>query len=88
MSSLIKGALENIETLRNKEDGLSGIPSGFTNLDRITSGWQKSDLIICAARPGMGKTAFALTMTRNIAINHNNPIGFFLSRNVIRTISK
>ena len=51
MSSLIKGALENIEILRNKEDGLSGIASGFTNLDRVTSGWQKSDLIICAARP-------------------------------------
>ena len=42
MSLLIKGALENIEILRNKEDGLSGIPSGFTNLDRVTSGWQKS----------------------------------------------
>ena len=77
MSLLIKGALENIETLRNKEDGLSGIPSGFTSLDRVTSGWQNSDLIICAARPGMGKTALALSMTRNIAIEHNVPIGFF-----------
>ena len=43
MSVLIKGALENIEILRNKEDTLSGIPSGFINLDRVTSGWQKSD---------------------------------------------
>jgi len=77
MSSLIKGALEDIESLREKEDGLSGVPSGFTNLDRVTSGWQKSDLIICAARPGMGKTAFALTMARNIAIDHKTPIGFF-----------
>ena len=77
MSTLIKGALENIETLRNKEDGLSGIPSGFTNLDRVTSGWQQSDLVICAARPGMGKTAFALTMAINIAVEHNTPIGFF-----------
>ena len=77
MSTLIKGALENIETLRNKEDGLSGIPSGFTNLDRVTSGWQQSDLVICAARPGMGKTAFALTMARNIAVEHNTPIGLF-----------
>ena len=77
MSSLIKNALDDIETLRKKEDGLSGIPSGFTNLDRVTSGWQKSDLIICAARPGMGKTAFALTMARNIAVDHKNPIGFF-----------
>ena len=77
MSSLIKGALENIEILRTKEDGLSGIPSGFTNLDRVTSGWQNSDLVICAARPGMGKTALALTMTRNIAVDHKTPIGFF-----------
>ena len=77
MSSLIKGALENIETLRNKEDGLSGIPTGFTNLDRVTSGWQNSDLVICAARPGMGKTALALTMARNIAVDHDTPIGFF-----------
>ena len=77
MSSLIKGALENIETLRNKEDSLSGIATGFTNLDRVTSGWQNSDLIICAARPGMGKTALDLTMARNIAVDHETPIGFF-----------
>lgn len=77
MSSLIKGALENIEILRNKEDGLSGVPSGFINVDRVTSGWQQSDLVIVAARPGMGKTAFALTMARNIAVDHNTPIGFF-----------
>ncbi len=77
MSTLIKGALKNIETLRNKEDGLSGVPSGFSNLDRVTSGFQKSDLVICAARPGMGKTAFALTMARNIAVDHNTAIGFF-----------
>ncbi len=77
MSTLIKGALVNIEHLRNKEDGLSGVPSGFTNLDRITSGWQSSDLIIVAARPGMGKTAFALSMARNIAVQHEIPIGFF-----------
>ncbi len=77
MSTLIKGALDNIEVLRQKEDGLSGVPSGFTKLDRVTSGWQKSDLIIVAARPGMGKTAFALSMARNIAINHETPIGFF-----------
>ena len=77
MSTLIKGALKNIETLRNKEDGLSGVASGFSNLDRVTSGFQKSDLVICAARPGMGKTAFALTMARNIAVDHNTAIGFF-----------
>ena len=77
MSELISSAIHNIEELRNKEDGLSGVPSGFSRLDRVTSGWQKSDLVIIAARPGMGKTALALTMCRNIAINHNTPIGIF-----------
>ena len=77
MSTLIKGALVNIDILRNKEDSLSGVPSGFTSLDRITSGWQKSDLIIIAARPGMGKTALALSMARNIAIDHSTPTGLF-----------
>ena len=77
MSVLISNAISNIEELQNKEDGLSGVPSGFSKLDRITSGWQKSDLVIVAARPGMGKTAFALTMCRNVAINHSMPIGIF-----------
>ena len=77
MSILIKGALDNIEVLRQKEDGLSGVPSGFSKLDRVTSGWQNSDLVIVAARPGMGKTAFALSMARNIAISHEKAIGFF-----------
>ena len=68
---------KNIEELKNKEDGVSGVPSGFSKLDKITSGWQKSDLIICAARPGMGKTAFALTMARNIAVEHNIGVAVF-----------
>ena len=77
MSELISSAINNIEELKNKEDGLSGVPSGFSRLDRVTSGWQKSDLVIIASRPGMGKTALALTMCRNIAINHKTPIGIF-----------
>ena len=77
MSELISSAINNIEELKNKEDGLSGVPSGFSRLDRVTSGWQKSDLIIIASRPGMGKTALALTMCRNIAINHKIPVGIF-----------
>ena len=48
MSDLIKISLKNIEDLKNKEEGLSGVPSGFSKLDKVTSGWQKSDLIICA----------------------------------------
>ncbi|MFA9372423.1 MAG: replicative DNA helicase [Labilibaculum antarcticum] len=60
-----------------RTDGLSGVPSGFTALDRITSGWQKSDLVIIAARPSMGKTAFVLSMARNMAVDHKAPIAIF-----------
>jgi len=56
---------------------LRGVPSGYTDLDRITQGWQKSDLIILAARPSMGKTAFALNLARNAAVDFNKPIAFF-----------
>ncbi len=74
--SLVIQAKKKIEDISNKE-GLSGIPSGFTKLDRLTSGWQDSDLVIVAARPGMGKTAFTLSMARNIAVNLNIPVAFF-----------
>ena len=77
MSDLINVALQNIENLKNQEEGLSGIPSGFPKLDIITSGWQKSDLIIVAARPGMGKTAFALSMARNVAVENNIGVAVF-----------
>ena len=60
-----------------RNDGLSGIASGFTELDKITSGWQNSDLVILAARPAMGKTAFALSMVKNIAVDSKTPVAFF-----------
>ncbi len=74
---LVKEAIHQIEEASKREDHLSGVPSGFTKLDRLTSGWQRSDLIIIAARPSMGKTAFALSMARNIAVEHKRPIAFF-----------
>ena len=74
--SLVIQAKKKIEAISNK-DGLSGIPSGFDKIDKLTSGWQESDLIIIAARPGMGKTALTLSMARNIAVNQNIPVGFF-----------
>ena len=74
--SLVMQAKKRIEEISNKE-GLSGIPSGFTDLDKLTSGWQPSDLVIIAARPGMGKTALTLTMARNIAVEQNVPVAFF-----------
>ncbi|MEJ6793474.1 MAG: replicative DNA helicase [Flavobacteriales bacterium] len=77
MSSLIREALVQIEEIKNKDDGLSGVPSGFAELDRVTSGWQKSDLVILAARPGMGKTAFVLSMARNTAVQFKKPVAVF-----------
>jgi len=74
--SLVIQAKKKIEEISNKE-GMSGIPTGFTKVDRLTSGWQPSDLIIIAARPGMGKTALTLTMARNIAVDSNIPVAFF-----------
>jgi replicative DNA helicase len=74
--SLVIQAKKKIQDIANKE-GLSGIPSGFDKLDKLTSGWQPSDLIIVAARPGMGKTALTLSMARNIAVNANIPVAFF-----------
>ncbi|MCM5661459.1 replicative DNA helicase [Galbibacter mesophilus] len=74
--SLVIQAKKKIEEISNKE-GLSGIPSGFDKLDKLTSGWQPSDLIIVAARPGMGKTALTLSMARNMAVNSNIPVAFF-----------
>ena len=73
---LVIQAKKKIEEISNKE-GLSGIPTGFDKVDKLTSGWQPSDLIIIAARPGMGKTALTLTMARNIAVDQNIPVAFF-----------
>ncbi len=74
--SLISQAKKKIEEIANKE-GLSGIPSGFDKLDKLTSGWQSSDLIIIAARPGMGKTAFVLSMARNMAVKYKQGVAVF-----------
>lgn len=77
MSSLLNQAIQEIEDRKNKEDGLTGVPSGFTALDRVTSGWQPSDLVIIAARPGMGKTAFVVSAIRNAAIEFKKPAAIF-----------
>ena len=74
--SLVIQAKKKIEEIANQE-GMSGVPSGFHAVDKLTSGWQNSDLIIVAARPGMGKTAFTLSMARNIAVDQNIPVAFF-----------
>ena len=77
VGSIINDAMREIEKNQNNAGGLSGVPSGFPTLDRITRGWQKSDLIILAARPSVGKTAFALNLARNAAVDHNMPVAVF-----------
>jgi len=77
MSNLLSKALSELEHIRNHQDNLTGVPSGFTDLDRVTGGWQKPDLIIVAARPGMGKTAFVLSIARNAAVDYAKPVAIF-----------
>ncbi|WP_010134826.1 replicative DNA helicase [Ochrovirga pacifica] len=74
--SLVRQALKKIEEMGGKE-GMSGLQTGFTKLDALTSGWQPSDLIIIAARPGMGKTAFVISMAKNMAIDFNSGVAIF-----------
>ncbi|MBA7586800.1 Replicative DNA helicase [subsurface metagenome] len=74
---LIQQAIHQIEEASKRKDSLSGVPSGYTKLDRLTLGWQKSDLIVIASRPSMGKTALALSMARNITVEHNKPVAIF-----------
>ncbi len=77
MKSVLRATIEDIDVKRKKKSFVTGIPSGFRMLDAITAGWQKSDLIIVAARPGMGKTAFMLSLLRNAAINYKLPVAMF-----------
>ncbi|WBX72673.1 replicative DNA helicase [Tenacibaculum pacificus] len=74
--SLVQQSINRIQEISGKE-GMSGLQTGFTKLDALTSGWQPSDLIIIAARPGMGKTAFVISMAKNMAIQFNNAVAIF-----------
>ena len=74
---VINSAMEQIEAAGKRESGLSGLQTGFYTLDKLTSGWQNSDLIIIAARPAMGKTAFVLSMAKNMAVDYNTPVAIF-----------
>lgn len=77
INTLVTDAISNIENINNRRNHLTGIPSGLVELDRITSGWQKEELIIIAARPAMGKTAFALSIARNAAIDFGKSVAIF-----------
>ena len=74
---IIVSAKDLMKKAAQQTEGLSGIHSGFHSLDKMTFGWQNSDLIIIAARPSMGKTAFALSMVKNMAVHYNTPVAFF-----------
>lgn len=74
---IINEAINKIQDAINRKSGLSGLATGYKELDRITSGWQNSDLIIIAARPAMGKTALVLSMAKNMAVDYNTPIAVF-----------
>ena len=74
---IITEAIKQIELASNRDSGLSGLQTGYDELDKVTSGWQNSDLIIIAARPAMGKTAFVLSMAKNMAVNINIPTAVF-----------
>ena len=77
MQSLVAQATEQIKSAQSNNGNCVGLPSGFLELDRNTAGFQPGTLIILAARPAMGKTAFALTMARNMAVDFKKPVAFF-----------
>ena len=77
ISSVVKSSIKKIESLFERKEMITGVPSGFTDLDRLTAGFQPSDLIIIAGRPSMGKTAFALNIAQHTAIVQDIPTAFF-----------
>jgi replicative DNA helicase len=77
MNTAVHSTMEMLESIHGKHSGVTGVPSAFTELDNITGGFQKSDLIVVAGRPSQGKTALVLSIARNASILHDIPIGFF-----------
>lgn len=86
---VVKQAVEILQKAAANKGGLTGIPTGYTKLDDYTAGWQKSDLVIIAGRPAMGKTSFALSLAKNIAVDYNTPIAFFsLEMNNVQLVNR
>lgn len=77
MTGLLKKAIEQIQKTRENEGGISGVPTGFIKLDQMTAGFQRGTLNIIAARPAMGKTAFVLSLARNVAVDFKKPVAIF-----------
>lgn len=86
---VVRQAVEILQKASASSGGLTGVASGFTKLDDITSGWQPSDLVIIAGRPAMGKTSFALSIAKNVAVNYDEPIAFFsLEMNNVQLVNR
>ena len=86
---VIHQAVQILQKASANSGGLTGIPTGYTKLDDMTSGWQKSDLVIIAGRPAMGKTSFALSLAKNIAVDFRKPIAFFsLEMNNVQLVNR
>ncbi len=77
LKEIIRTSIESIERYQEYRDMVTGVPSHYRDLDKLTAGFQKSDLIVIAARPSMGKTALALCIARNAAVESGVPVGFF-----------
>ena len=77
INPLLTKAVDRIDELANSEGGLTGLGSGYTDLDKMTSGWQKSDLVIVAGRPSMGKTAFAMNLVEHAVLTNDKPVLVF-----------
>lgn len=86
---VVRQAEELLKKAAQNEGGLTGVPTGYMELDKITSGWQASDLVIIAGRPAMGKTSFALSLAKNIAVDYNEPVAFFsLEMNNVQLVNR
>ncbi|MBI2821237.1 MAG: replicative DNA helicase [Acidobacteria bacterium] len=77
INELLKHSLANIEHRAGRQDAVTGVPTGYYDLDPLTSGFQKSDLVIVAARPGLGKTSFCLNVAAHVALRHGLAVGIF-----------
>lgn len=86
---VVEQAVEILQKAAANKGGLTGLPTGYAKLDDYTAGWQKSDLVIIAGRPAMGKTSFALSLAKNIAVDYGFPIAFFsLEMNNVQLVNR
>ena len=89
VAPVVKSAVEILQRAASNKGGLTGIPTGYSGMDEMTSGWQASDLVIIAGRPAMGKTSFALSIAKNVAVDYGVPVGFFsLEMNNVQLVNR